>query len=72
MNITITINTDNAAFSDWPEDEVASILDKLSYKLREDGADAVDDLPLKDYNGNTVGKVTLSDDWDLPGRNGRA
>ena len=52
MKFVLEIKCDNAAFADWPENEVARILRELSKKLEEDG------LPfatLYDYNGNNVG-----------------
>ena len=53
-NITIKINTDNAAFEDWRE-ETARILRKLADDT-ENGKD-LNDLFLMDHNGNKVGIV---------------
>lgn len=36
-NITITIETDNAAFEDYPASEVARILRKLADDIERDG-----------------------------------
>jgi len=63
MQITITITTDNAAFSDDPSVEVARILQKYAARLRE-SYPPIEDLDgdrLLDYNGNTVGKVEVSE-----------
>jgi hypothetical protein len=57
MNITITINTDNAAFENMAGIEVARILRKL--------ADMIEDWPganeftygCRDANGNKVGSI---------------
>ena len=56
--ITITIHTDNAAFGDAPEFEVARILRELSRRL----GDRLTDTTIRDLNGNRVGTVTLSED----------
>ena len=54
MKVSITINTDNAAF-DGPEleGEVARILRMAANKI----IDGERSFNLKDINGNTVGKV---------------
>ena len=51
MNITIQINTDNAAFEDGGE--VARILSIVAEKI-EDG---ICQFPIHDLNGNKVGQV---------------
>ena len=54
--LTITIETDNAAFEDWPREgchEVARILSKLA----EDIGGGVLPSTLRDINGNRVGTV---------------
>jgi len=60
MKITITINTGNDAFYEDPEAEIGRILTKLidtiPGRLEPDNS-----WPLIDYNGGTVGKVTVSD-----------
>lgn len=55
MNITIKINTDNAAFEDGSE--LSRILHKLADKV--DGRDdtTIDGIRILDINGNIVGKV---------------
>jgi hypothetical protein len=64
MTITITIQTDNAAFAidnGGPEQEVARILHKLAAEL----SDGLTNIPitgrknLRDINGNTVGSVLI-------------
>ncbi len=62
MQITITINTDNAAFERWPEGEVARILTDYARKLADheicfDG----DTVKMRDINGNTVGAVEITE-----------
>ena len=57
MDITITINTDNAAFEGAEVEEVSRILSELAWKI-EDNA-YIDDCSLKDVNGNTVGHLTI-------------
>lgn len=63
MNITITINTDNAAFSDengGREYEVGRILRKLADELHDGIINAsIGPRKLRDINGNTVGKVEV-------------
>lgn len=66
MDITITINTDNAAFSDDARAEVARILHELAYRV--DGihkpviyCDPGDSDDVRDINGNTIGKVTITE-----------
>lgn len=51
--VVITIETDNAAFEDAFEYEVAKVLAQVPQKLDEDGA------KLRDTNGNTVGEVRV-------------
>lgn len=61
MDITITINTDNDTFGNEPTHEVSRILRELVNKV-----DATNDVPhldrwpLRDYNGNVVGRVTIT------------
>lgn len=57
MNITITIDTDNAAFEGAEVEEVARILSELAWEI-EDNAH-IDDCSLRDINGNTVGHLTI-------------
>ncbi len=57
-DITITINTDNAAFGEYPGEEVARILRKAAQRVEDNGPS---DFPLMDYNGNRVGGL----DWRL-------
>ncbi len=62
MDITITINTDNAAFSDGNAgSEVARILRKAAKQIEDNGLPLNDDPPLIDINGNKVGKITVED-----------
>jgi hypothetical protein len=53
MTITIKLNTDNAAFSDSKDAEVQRI-------LRVWLAEGATSGKLRDYNGNTVGTVTIT------------
>jgi hypothetical protein len=66
MRITITIDTENDAFTDDPRAEVARVLHELAYRV--DGVhkpviycNAGDDDTVRDINGNTVGAVTITD-----------
>lgn len=60
MKITITIDTNNAAFEDNTEAEVARILKKIVEKIAN-GED-VDGKKTIDFNGNVVGQVSI--DWE--------
>ena len=63
MNITITINTDNAAFhgDGLPNtslaDEVGRILRDLAYNIELDGK--VHEAKILDINGNACGKLKV-------------
>ena len=60
MDIKITINTDNAAFEDYPHVEVARILHKMANSTESDGCLlCVDNYPVMDINGNTVGLLNV-------------
>ena len=59
MNVTITIDTDNAAFhenGDHPGGELARILRDVA---DDHALGLVYDRGLRDVNGNTVGKVVV-------------
>lgn len=54
-DVTLTINTGNAAFDDGNrEAEVARILREAADKIEA----GYEDFTLRDYNGNKVGTVT--------------
>ena len=60
MNITISIDCDNAAFDPMPGYEISRILSDLAQQLHGDLADLADQegeiyRTLKDINGNRVG-----------------
>jgi hypothetical protein len=55
--VTITINTDNAAFEENYNAELGWIVKELGEKIRRHSD--VRGLKLKDSNGNTVGKVEV-------------
>ena len=59
-NIIITINTDNAAFEDDEEVEVARILRNLANRIEMAGCRAQG--PLRDINGNIVGEFIIKED----------
>jgi len=61
MTITIVIETDNAAFEEDLNAEVARILEKLADYLRrnEQLEPGFGDLKLFDYNGKKVGTVEV-------------
>ncbi len=56
---TVAINTDNAAFNDDQEKEVARILFELTAKIRDEGLVSNQIIRLKDANGNRVGFAAL-------------
>lgn len=56
--ITITLTTENDAFSDEPATEIARILRKLADVI-ESGL-ATDETPLRDINGNRVGVCVIA------------
>lgn len=61
MKITITINTDNAAFEDESGSEVARILRELCNEI--EGRDILgndDGTNLRDINGNRVGVMEVA------------
>ena len=57
MKLSIEFNTDNAAFSEFPMDEVQRILTELGKRIMQcaDGSESVSGL-VRDINGNTVGQ----------------
>ena len=55
--VTITINTENAAFEDSPTGEIARILRDLAERFEQDG---IPPEKLFDINGNSVGTVTIN------------
>lgn len=61
MNITIKINTDNAAFSESANEELARILEQCAKNLRQVWNEVyTGDLhTLFDVNGNNVGTFTV-------------
>lgn len=54
---TLEIETGNAAFSDGPATEIARILRDLAARLER--GDFNDEMHLRDYNGNRVGRARL-------------
>lgn len=59
--ITITIDTDNAAFADDEcGSEVARILLRLAAAITEHGLDDMAGLSLRDINGNKVGAMEVT------------
>lgn len=57
--ITIKIDTDNDAFSEYPEQEVARILNELAEGIANGKID--DSTTIRDINGNTVGGLFLDE-----------
>jgi hypothetical protein len=60
----VSIETDNAAFEDAPENEIARILSELADKVEGRGMAVVTvfgSLTLRDINGNIVGKAEVVD-----------
>jgi hypothetical protein len=61
MQLTIKIALDNAAFEDAPGVEVGRILTGVIEMLESEGLPTAGETKsLQDYNGNTVGHVTLT------------
>lgn len=56
--VTIRIDTSNEAFSEDPDREVALILIDLAKDIKRGRIDQ-DGAPIRDYNGNTVGRVSI-------------
>lgn len=61
MQITITIQTDNAAFEGLPLDEVARILRDLAMRMAGNDPANFQQVRLLDANGNTCGKVEIDE-----------
>lgn len=59
--ITITIDTEGAAFDDY-DAEIADILKGLAAKAFM--ADLYDGLSVKDTNGNTCGRVRITEEGE--------
>ena len=59
MKATITIETGNAAFSDYPEFEIARILRKLADRIEDRG---IEDTSICDINGGRVGGLVCDQD----------
>ena len=55
----VTINTENAAYEDTPGDEVARQLRELANRIENNG---IGNFPIRDINGNTVGKAEFIED----------
>jgi uncharacterized protein (UPF0297 family) len=60
MDITITINTDNSAFEDSRDSEIARILHELADKIESRGINGVNKI--RDFNGNQVGSVEVENE----------
>lgn len=62
--VTITIETENAAFSEYPDCEVARILKKLAMLLEDCAPEHLVDqtIRLLDINGNCVGAYVETKD----------
>jgi len=54
MEVNITINCDN-------EIELSRILTDLAAKVKTEPFDYIDWMPLRDLNGNTVGRVEVTE-----------
>lgn len=57
MEFSISFMMDNAAFSEYPEGEVAVILSTVSNKFRAGETDG----NVRDTNGNTIGTWAVTD-----------
>lgn len=61
MNLTITIEMDNDAFAGGRRaDEVSRILDDIRDGIEGDGIKLGYSWPVRDSNGNTVGKAEVT------------
>lgn len=58
MGLKLHIETDNAAFSECPEGEIARILRDLAKRIE---ANASHYIVLRDSNGNRVGECEISE-----------
>ena len=58
MKLVIEINMDNAAFEDMPGFEAERILREFCKEIPYDPA-VGDVMDLRDFNGNTVGKMEV-------------
>ncbi len=58
MEFKLSINMDNAAFETHPEQEIGVILFDVALMVRK----GLTDSPLRDSNGNTVGKFEITED----------
>lgn len=61
MKIKLEIETGNAAFGDQPEQELARIFNELSDRLMISDLSTLDDLVIRDFNGNRVGKFSVEE-----------
>jgi len=59
MNITIKFNTDNQSFQDDYEGQVKEILENLTHSINMNNDEFEESI--KDLNGNTIGKLTQSE-----------
>ena len=57
MEFNLRFNIDNAAFSDYPEGEISSILGKVINKVN----DGDEDGQIRDTNGNPVGEWEVTE-----------
>lgn len=61
MAFKLTIDTDNAAFEEGREEEVALILMSIASRLRSGESFAPNYETLRDTNGNDVGRAAFKD-----------
>ena len=61
MDLNITLNMDNAAFTDGNGFEAARILTEIANQMKDHSLEVGDSYPLRDYNGNRVGELTITD-----------
>ena len=60
MEVKITINCDNAAFEDAPEQELGRLLMELAQAIQVEPMDYLDGRKIRDINGNTVGSLEVT------------
>ena len=61
MTLRLLLDTDNAAFGDAPETEIARIFRSAADAIEQEGAEPGRIYRLRDYNGNMVGHIDITD-----------
>jgi hypothetical protein len=61
MRFTLELDMDNAAFDDDESYELAAILERITEKVRTDWGSRLITGPVLDTNGNTVGRLEITE-----------